>query len=198
MADTAFRSRADRDGQSGKEAKMTVTNRGSLAPSAAVHLRLSGGTDAISTCMSPTHVIEVINDADEVGLINEGVFWTADGSVLISRSSIRDFLAQDIRGQHGWLNTVWMAKLEISMSHKGDIDGRYDNGHGSESVEQAGTECKLCKILMHWVVIPLLAALLAGVCLDVISRYHTPLSGVDNGGLGVPAQAAPRLDPKHR
>jgi hypothetical protein len=150
--------------------------------------------------MSPPHVIEVVSDADEAGLIIEGVFWTADGSVLISRSSIPDFLAQDTRGQHGWLNAVWTAKLEVSRSIGNGSNGRNDESRGMEDQQakagQATVECKLCKILMHWVVIPLLAALLAGVCLDVVSRYH----GItrDDQGLSVPAEAARLPDLKHR
>src|SRR6201999_1180928 len=82
-------------------------------PSATVQLRFwQDDTATRAECFSPAHVIDVVMGASENGLIVEGIYWTADDSVLISRAVIREFCAMNPDVARGWLSALWLPKLQ--------------------------------------------------------------------------------------
>ena len=139
---------------------------GHTVPSATVLLQYGDFTETQTICLSPTRVVEIVRHSEDQGLSVKGVFWTTDGSVMLSKASVPDFLAQRYEYQLGWINTMWAAMLQSPMQI------RPVNKGGKKDSRVAA---KAGKALMHWMVVPLIAAILAAVCLEqAASHFNTP------------------------
>ncbi len=59
---------------------------------------------------SPVSVVELLREADASNWCVDDVLWI-DGELVLSRSSMPDFLSLDDAAARGWLASIWSFKM---------------------------------------------------------------------------------------